>query len=78
MMNYSDIAALFMEPAGEHNGKHKTGCKLPKSGSAASGCAFDGAQIMPLPVTDVAQLLHGNWLAMAAETDLPRVWGDYD
>ncbi len=73
MMNNDDIAALFMEPAGEHNGKHKTGCKPLKPGSTASGCAFDGAQITLLTVMDVVQLL-----AMAAEADLPRVWVDYD
>ncbi len=59
MMNNSDIAALFVEPACEHNGKHKTGCKPPKPGSTAGGCAFDGAQITLLPVADVAHLVHG-------------------
>ncbi len=59
MMNNNEIAALFVEPACEHNGKHKTGCKPPKPGSTAGGCAFDGAQITLLPVTDVAHLVHG-------------------
>jgi nitrogenase molybdenum-cofactor synthesis protein NifE len=59
MMNNNDIAALFVEPACEHNGKHKTGCKPPKPGSTAGGCAFDGAQITLLPVADVAHLVHG-------------------
>ncbi|WP_413743063.1 nitrogenase iron-molybdenum cofactor biosynthesis protein NifE [Sodalis sp. RH15] len=58
-MNNNDIAALFVEPACEHNGKHKTGCKPPKPGSTAGGCAFDGAQITLLPVADVAHLVHG-------------------
>ncbi|WP_213992272.1 nitrogenase iron-molybdenum cofactor biosynthesis protein NifE [Sodalis sp. dw_96] len=58
-MNNNEIAALFVEPACEHNGKHKTGCKPPKPGSTAGGCAFDGAQITLLPVTDVAHLVHG-------------------
>ncbi|WP_413730366.1 nitrogenase iron-molybdenum cofactor biosynthesis protein NifE [Sodalis sp. RH22] len=58
-MKNTDIAALFVEPACEHNGKHKTGCKPPKPGSTAGGCAFDGAQITLLPVADVAHLVHG-------------------
>ncbi len=58
-MKNDEIAALFVEPACEHNGKHKTGCKPPKPGSTAGGCAFDGAQVTLLPVTDVAHLVHG-------------------
>ncbi|WP_413733393.1 nitrogenase iron-molybdenum cofactor biosynthesis protein NifE [Sodalis sp. RH21] len=58
-MKNNEIAALFVEPACEHNGKHKTGCKPPKPGSTAGGCAFDGAQIALLPVADVAHLVHG-------------------
>jgi nitrogenase molybdenum-cofactor synthesis protein NifE len=58
-MKQKDIAALLDEPACSHNTKSKSGCAKPKPGSAAGGCAFDGAQIALLPIADVAHIVHG-------------------
>ncbi|MDO8828104.1 nitrogenase iron-molybdenum cofactor biosynthesis protein NifE [Methylophaga sp.] len=59
MKSSKDIAELLDEPACEHNKKEKSGCAKPKPGSAAGGCAFDGAQIALLPIADVAHIVHG-------------------
>jgi nitrogenase molybdenum-cofactor synthesis protein NifE len=59
MKSTKDIAELLDEPACEHNKKEKSGCSKPKPGSAAGGCAFDGAQIALLPIADVAHIVHG-------------------
>jgi len=58
-MKQKDIAELLDEPACAHNRKSKSGCARPKPGSAAGGCAFDGAQIALLPIADVAHIVHG-------------------
>jgi len=58
-MKAKDIAQLLDEPACSHNHKAKSGCARPKPGSAAGGCAFDGAQIALLPIADVAHIVHG-------------------
>lgn len=58
-MKANEIAELLDEPACEHNKKEKSGCAKPKPGSAAGGCAFDGAQIALLPIADVAHIVHG-------------------
>ena len=58
-MKASEIAELLDEPACTHNKKEKSGCAKPKPGSAAGGCAFDGAQIALLPIADVAHIVHG-------------------
>lgn len=58
-MKAKEIAELLDEPACEHNTKSKSGCAKPKPGSAAGGCAFDGAQIALLPIADVAHVVHG-------------------
>ncbi len=58
-MKGNDILALLDEPACEHNHKQKSGCSAPKPGATAGGCAFDGAQITLLPLSDVAHLVHG-------------------
>lgn len=55
----SELAELLDEPACSHNKKSKSGCAKPKPGSAAGGCAFDGAQIALLPIADVAHVVHG-------------------
>ncbi len=60
MKSNKDIAELLDEPACEHNKKEKSGCAKPKPGSAAGGCAFDGAQIALLPIADVAHVVHGS------------------
>ncbi len=59
-MKQKDITALLDEPACNHNKKSKSGCAKPKPGSAAGGCAFDGAQIALLPIADVAHIVHGS------------------
>jgi len=58
-MKAKEIAELLDEPGCEHNKKSKSGCAKPKPGSAAGGCAFDGAQIALLPIADVAHIVHG-------------------
>lgn len=58
-MKANEIAELLDEPACSHNKKEKSGCAKPKPGSAAGGCAFDGAQIALLPIADVAHIVHG-------------------
>ncbi len=59
------INELLSEPGCEHN-HHKNGEKKNKSctqqaqpGAAQGGCAFDGAMIALVPITDVAHLVHG-------------------
>ncbi len=58
------INELLSESACEHN--HKKGEKKNKSctqvaqpGAAQGGCAFDGAMIAMVPITDAAHLVHG-------------------
>jgi nitrogenase molybdenum-cofactor synthesis protein NifE len=63
-MALPDTSAVLDEPACGHNkGKSdrekKAGCPKPKPGSAAGGCAFDGAMITLVPVADVAHVVHG-------------------
>lgn len=59
------ILDVFNEPgcaknADKSEADRKKGCtKPPKPGSAAGGCAFDGAKIALQPFTDVAHLVHG-------------------
>lgn len=59
------INELLSEPGCEHN-HHKHGQKKNKScqqqaqpGAAQGGCAFDGAMIALVPITDAAHLVHG-------------------
>lgn len=58
------VSALLNEPGCEHNHKQGKGnnkaCKQQaKPGAAQGGCAFDGASIALVPITDVAHLVHG-------------------
>jgi nitrogenase molybdenum-cofactor synthesis protein NifE len=57
------IADLLSEKACEHNhkdGPKKKACsQQAQPGSAQGGCAFDGASIALVPITDVAHLVHG-------------------
>ncbi len=60
----SKVADLFQEQACAHNrskgaAERRKGCSRPKPGSAAGGCAFDGAMITLVPVADAAHLVHG-------------------
>jgi nitrogenase molybdenum-cofactor synthesis protein NifE len=80
-MKQKDIAALLDEPACSHNKKSKSGCAKPKPGSAAGGCAFDGAQIALLPIADVAHIVHGpiacagsSWDNRGARSSGPRLY----
>ncbi|MBC1238041.1 bifunctional nitrogenase iron-molybdenum cofactor biosynthesis protein NifEN [Nostoc sp. 2RC] len=59
------INELLSEPGCEHN-HHKHGQKKNQSchqqaqpGAAQGGCAFDGASIALVPITDAAHLVHG-------------------
>lgn len=69
-MKGNDIPALLDESACEHSHKQKTGCSAPKPGATAGACAFDGAQITLLPLSDVAHLVHGHGHGHGAG----RVW----
>ena len=59
------INELLTQPGCEHNheknGKgHNKACKQQaKPGAAQGGCAFDGASITLVPITDAAHLVHG-------------------
>ncbi len=66
-MNISQgkINELLTEPGCEHNQakhgdkKNKSCAQQPKPGAAQGGCAFDGAMIALVPITDAAHLVHG-------------------
>ncbi len=58
------VAELLNEPACVHNhhqhGEKKKGCQQQaQPGAAQGGCAFDGAMIALVPITDAAHLVHG-------------------
>lgn len=59
------INELLSESACEHNhkkdgkGKNKSCTQVAQPGAAQGGCAFDGAMIALVPITDVAHLVHG-------------------
>jgi nitrogenase molybdenum-cofactor synthesis protein NifE len=59
------INELLSETACEHNhkkegkGKNKSCTQVAQPGAAQGGCAFDGAMIALVPITDVAHLVHG-------------------
>ena len=59
------INELLSEPGCEHNhkkdqkGKNKSCTQQAQPGAAQGGCAFDGASIALVPITDVAHLVHG-------------------
>jgi len=56
---------LLTQPGCEHNhhkggkGKNKACQQQAQPGAAQGGCAFDGASIALVPITDVAHLVHG-------------------
>ncbi|KAF3888208.1 nitrogen fixation protein NifE [Tolypothrix bouteillei VB521301] len=64
-INQSKINELLTQPGCEHNKnkhgdkKNKSCSQLPKPGAAQGGCAFDGAMIALVPITDAAHLVHG-------------------
>jgi nitrogenase molybdenum-cofactor synthesis protein NifE len=59
------IPELLSEPGCEHNhkkgekGKNKSCKQVAQPGAAQGGCAFDGASIALVPITDAAHLVHG-------------------
>jgi len=59
------LNTLLTQPGCEHNhkkdgqGKHKACQQQAQPGTAQGGCAFDGASITLVPITDVAHLVHG-------------------
>lgn len=64
-MTAGKINELLTQPGCEHNhqkegkGKNKTCQQQAQPGAAQGGCAFDGASIALVPITDVAHLVHG-------------------
>jgi nitrogenase molybdenum-cofactor synthesis protein NifE len=60
------INELLTQPGCEHNhnkegkGKNKACTQQAQPGSAQGGCAFDGASIALVPITDAAHLVHGS------------------
>ena len=63
-MTPGKINELLTQPGCEHNHKKKDkknkSCKQQaQPGAAQGGCAFDGASIALVPITDVAHLVHG-------------------
>jgi nitrogenase molybdenum-cofactor synthesis protein NifE len=65
MISRTKVAELLNETACEHNhkkdgkGKNKVCAEQAKPGGAQGGCAFDGASIALVPITDAAHLVHG-------------------
>ncbi|MGF1485687.1 MAG: nitrogenase iron-molybdenum cofactor biosynthesis protein NifE [Prochloraceae cyanobacterium] len=64
MKSKTKIAALLNEPGCDHNhkkdkDKNKACKQQAKPGAAQGGCAFDGASITLVPITDAAHLVHG-------------------
>lgn len=58
------FAELLKEDGCEHNhkkekGKNKACSQKAQPGAAQGGCAFDGASIALVPITDAAHLVHG-------------------
>lgn len=63
-MKTAQINQLLTEPACEHNHHHgdkknRSCTQQAKPGTAQGGCAFDGASIALVPITDAAHLVHG-------------------
>ncbi|HEY9825807.1 MAG TPA: nitrogenase iron-molybdenum cofactor biosynthesis protein NifE [Stenomitos sp.] len=64
-MTQGKINELLSESACEHNhkkegkGKNKSCTQQAQPGAAQGGCAFDGAMIALVPITDAAHLVHG-------------------
>ncbi|MEO0825120.1 MAG: bifunctional nitrogenase iron-molybdenum cofactor biosynthesis protein NifEN [Cyanobacteria bacterium J06635_15] len=64
-MTAGKINELLTQPGCEHNhkkegkGKNKACQQQAQPGAAQGGCAFDGASIALVPITDVAHLVHG-------------------
>lgn len=64
-MTQGKINELLNESACEHNhkkdskGKNKSCTQVAQPGAAQGGCAFDGAMIALVPITDAAHLVHG-------------------
>jgi nitrogenase molybdenum-cofactor synthesis protein NifE len=64
-MTSGKINELLTQPGCEHNhkkpgnGKNKACQQTAQPGAAQGGCAFDGASIALVPITDVAHLVHG-------------------
>ncbi|MEN9217383.1 MAG: nitrogenase iron-molybdenum cofactor biosynthesis protein NifE [Gloeomargarita sp. DG_2_bins_126] len=63
-MLQTKINQLLTEPACPHNHHHgdkknRSCSQQAKPGTAQGGCAFDGASITLVPITDAAHLVHG-------------------
>ncbi len=80
-MRNQDLAALMDEPGCAYNAGSKSGCSRPTPGTAAGGCAFDGAQITLLPIADAAHIVHGpigcagsSWDNRGTRSTGPTLW----
>ncbi|MGO9973058.1 MAG: nitrogenase iron-molybdenum cofactor biosynthesis protein NifE [Solirubrobacteraceae bacterium] len=63
-MSVVDRTVRFEQPACDHNRAksaraRRAGCPAPVPGTAAGGCAFDGAMITLVPIVDAAHVVHG-------------------
>lgn len=64
-MKTAKMNELLTQPGCEHNhkkqgkGKNKACQQQAKPGAAQGGCAFDGASITLVPITDAVHLVHG-------------------
>ncbi len=63
-MSVVDRTERFEQPACDHNlaksaRARRAGCPTPTPGTAAGGCAFDGAMITLVPIVDAAHVVHG-------------------
>jgi nitrogenase molybdenum-cofactor synthesis protein NifE len=81
------INELLSESACEHNhkkegkGKNKSCTQVAQPGAAQGGCAFDGASIALVPITDVAHLVHGpiacagnSWNSRGSQSSGPKLY----
>jgi len=64
-LTHTKTSELLTQPGCEHNHEkngqgHNKACKQQaRPGAAQGGCAFDGASITLVPITDAAHLVHG-------------------
>ncbi|WP_458789489.1 bifunctional nitrogenase iron-molybdenum cofactor biosynthesis protein NifEN [Adonisia turfae] len=86
-MTSGKINELLTQPGCEHNHKkdgkgQKKACQQQaQPGAAQGGCAFDGASIALVPITDVAHLVHGpiacsgnSWGSRGSLSSGPRIY----
>ena len=79
MVSRAKIKELLNESACSHNKEKKKGegCDMPKPGTAAGGCAFDGAQISLFPYADAVHLVHGPQTCLGASWETRETLSSY-